>query len=120
MSAAEIWTDFSYIQRSWEHSPYFIKIKDSDLDYWKQFLSKNGIPFFMKEGTFIGEFIILYPQRSLKCSVHNGFPVERLVDTIKFCQNNSLFEYPLAYLKKKFNLKIKINKELMEKIKEAV
>src|SRR3989338_4685558 len=47
MSAVEIWTDFSYIQRSWEHSPYFIKIKENDLDYWEEFLSKEGIPFFI-------------------------------------------------------------------------
>ena len=120
MSAVEIWTDFSYIQRSWEHSPYFIKIKETDLDYWKIFLSKQGIPLFIKEGSFIGEFIILESQRKLRCSKHNEFPVENLNTVVKFCQNNSLFEYPLAYLKKKFKLKIKVEKHLLEKIKEAV
>lgn len=120
MSAVEIWTDFSYIQRSWEHSPYFIKIKEEDSDYWKEFLSKEGIPFFIKEGTFIGEFMILEPQKKLRCSVHNGFPVENLDASVKFCQDNSLFEYPLAYLKQKFNLKIKVKKELLEKAREAV
>lgn len=120
MNAVEIWTDFSYIQRSWEHSPYFIKVKQTDLRYWKEFLSKQGIPFFIKNGTFIGEFIILEPQRELHYSTYNGFPVENLDKVVKFCQNNSLFEYPLAYLKQKFNLKIKIEKELLAKIKEAM
>lgn len=120
MSAVEIWTDFSYIQRSWEHSPYFIKIKESDLDYWKDFLSKEGIPFFINNGTFIGEFIILEPQKKLQYSIYNDFPVDDLDSVVKFCQDNSLFEYPLAYLRQKFNLKIKIKKELLEKVKEVI
>src|SRR5437879_13482182 len=33
-SAVEVWTDYSYIQRSWEHSPYFVKVLRSDLDRW--------------------------------------------------------------------------------------
>lgn len=120
MSAVEVWTDFSYIQRSWEHSPYFIKIKEEDLDYWKEFLAKEGIPFFIKEGSFIGEFIIFDPQKKLRFSIRNGFPVENLDSVVRFCQKNPLFEYPLAYLKQKFNLKIKIKKELLERVKEAI
>ena len=120
MSAVEIWTDFSYMQRSWEHSPYFIKIKESDFEYWKEFLSKQGIPYLIKEGTFIGEFIILKPQKKLDCSVYNDFPVDKLEDTVDFCKNNSLFEYALAYLKQKFNLKIKVNKQLIAKVKEVM
>ncbi|MDP7180346.1 MAG: hypothetical protein QF824_03690 [Candidatus Woesearchaeota archaeon] len=120
MSSVEIWTDFSYIQRSWEHSPYFIKIEESDIDYWKQFLSKQGIPFFIGQGSFIGEFIILEPKKGLKCSTYKGFLVDTLDTVVKFCQNKSLFEYSLAYLKQKFNLKIKINPELLEKVKEAL
>jgi len=120
MSAVEILTDFSYIQRSWEHSPYFVKIKEADLGYWKGFLSKEGIPFFIEEGSFIGEFIILEPQKRLSCSIYNGFPVENLGIVVKFCQKNPLFEYPLAYLKQKFALKIKVKKEFIEKVKEAM
>jgi len=117
MSAVEILTDYSYIQRSWEHSPYFIKIKEKDLDYWKDFLSKQGIPFFIKEGSFIGEFIILEPKKKLNFFIHKDFPTDNLSDVVKFCQHNSLFEYPLAYLKEKFNLKIKVKKELITKVK---
>ncbi len=29
-SAVEVWTDFSYMQRSWEHSPYFVKVLKED------------------------------------------------------------------------------------------
>ena len=120
MSAVEILTDYSYVQRSWEHSPYFIKIKEADFDYWKGFLSKKGVPFLINEGSFIGEFIILNPQKKLKYTTYKGFPVENIDKIVKFCQNNSLFEYPLAYLKRKFNLKIRVNKELLEKVKEVM
>jgi len=120
MSAAEIWTDFSYMQRSWEHSPYFIKIKESDLDYWKDLLSEHGIPYLTEQGTFIGEFIILKPQKKLDYSIHNDFPVDKLDDVVDFCKKNSLFEYALAYLKEKFNLKIKVNKQMIDKLKEVM
>ncbi|MBI4454260.1 hypothetical protein HY636_06470 [Candidatus Woesearchaeota archaeon] len=120
MSAVEIWTDFSYIQRSWEHSPYFIYINKEDLNYWKGFLSKFNMPFFIEEGSFIGEFVILMPRKRLICTTYNHFPVEKLSSCVKFCKNNSLFEYPLAYLKEKFKLKINVKKELIQQVKEAI
>src|SRR3989344_7348604 len=36
LSAVEIWSDFSYVQRGREKSPYFIKILRKDLKYWKE------------------------------------------------------------------------------------
>ncbi len=120
MSAAEILTDFSYIQRSWDHSPYFIKIKEKDLAYWKEFLSKEGIPFFINEGSFIGEFVILETEKILNYHIYHGFPVEDLDTVVKFCKNNPLFEYHLAYIKEKFKLNIKIKKELIEKARGAM
>lgn len=123
MSAVEIWTDFSYIQRSWEHSPYFIYIKKEDLNYWKGFLSKHNIPFFIEEGSFIGEFVILMPMKKLSRlsdTTYNHFHVEKLSSCVRFCKNNSLFEYPLAYLKEKFKLNITVKKELIQQVKEAI
>jgi len=116
MSAVEIWTDFSYIQRSWEHSPYFIKIKEADISYWKEFLADNGIPFFVEDGSFIGEFIVLQPKKNIDYIIYQGLPVEKLPRVVTFCQKNTLFEYALAYLKKKFNLKITVKKELLAEV----
>ena len=36
-SAVEVWTDYSYIQRSWEHSPYFLKVLKADLRRWIEY-----------------------------------------------------------------------------------
>ncbi len=116
MSAVEIWTDFNYIQRSFEHNPYFISVKDEELDYWKQFLANENIAYFINEGTFMGEFVILLPKKKLEFTVHKGNPVEKLAEVVSFCQGNSLFEYPLAYLVKKFKLNITVSKELMEQV----
>lgn len=107
MSAVEIWSDFTYMQRGWEHSPYFITIKDEDVEYWKRFLSVHGVPFFIQEGTFIGEFVILNPEKKISFDIHEGKPVEVLEKVIAFCEQNSLFEYPLEYITKKFKLATK-------------
>jgi hypothetical protein len=116
MSAVEIWTDFNYIQRSFEHNPYFINVKEEDLDYWKDFLASQNIAYFINEGTFMGEFVILLPKKNIEFVSHKENPVEKLEEAVAFCQGNSLFEYPLAYLVKKFKLKIAVSKELMEQV----
>ncbi|MBI2139580.1 hypothetical protein HYU14_01540 [Candidatus Woesearchaeota archaeon] len=120
MSAAEIWSDFSYLQRSRERSPYFIEVKEEDIVYWKSFFSKEGIPFFIREGSFIGEFAIIEPLKKLAYTMHDGFPVDDLDTVVRFCQGNPLFEYTLAYVKQKFKLKVKVSNELVQKAREAL
>ena len=44
LSAIELWSDFSYVQRSIEKSPYFIRILKKDIKYWKDFFNKYEIP----------------------------------------------------------------------------
>ncbi|HLD38255.1 MAG TPA: hypothetical protein VJA20_02345, partial [Candidatus Nanoarchaeia archaeon] len=44
LSAIEIWSDYSYIQRGREKSPYYIKVLRKDLKYWKSFFNRNRIP----------------------------------------------------------------------------
>src|SRR3989344_5719657 len=43
LSAIEIWSDYSYVQRGMEKSPYFIKILRKDLKYWKTFFNSHNI-----------------------------------------------------------------------------
>lgn len=102
MSAAEIWSDYSYIQRSWDHSPYFTKILKSDLSYWKDFLRKHGIPFYLEEGTTIGEFIVLMPVEKLEYQEKDGLRLDSIKETIDFCKKNNLFSYPLKYMGEKY------------------
>ncbi len=120
-SAVEIWTKFSYMQRGWEHSPYFIKIKEDDMRYWKDLFSKEGIPYFLNEGSFLGEFVILKLAKKIDCTNVDGYPVDKLEDAVDFCKKNlSLFEYALAYLVRKYKLKIKMDKEILNRVEEAL
>lgn len=120
-SAVDIWTKFSYMQRGWEHSPYFIKIKEEDIVYWKGFFSKEGIPYFLNEGSFLGEFAILKLASKMDCTNVDGYPVDKLEEVVDFCKKNlSLFEYALAYLVKKYKLDIKMDKEILNRVEEAL
>ena len=120
MSAVEIWTDYSYIQRSWEHSPYFIEVEQKDIKYWKKLLSAKGIPYFMKNGSSIGEFVILMPVKKIKINIHNDANVMSIKETFEYCKENAFTEYPLAYLSKKYHLKAEIDERLLAKVSEAL
>ena len=88
MSAVEIWSDYSYVQRSIEKSPYFIKILDKDLTYWKSFLSKNEVPCYVNNGSTIGEYVILIPVKKILFEKNNDLFVESLKNTIKLAKQN--------------------------------
>lgn len=100
MNAVEIYSDFTYIQRSWEHSPYFIKVLKKDLNYWKKYLT---VPYYIKNGTTIGEFIILMPVNELDYNIYEEYPVDKLNKVKEYCKNNEMFELPLKYINNKFN-----------------
>jgi len=123
-SAVEVWTDYSYIQRSWEHSPYFVKVLRDDVDFWVRYFRRHKIDVFVKDaGPAIGEFVVLLPEGRLDHEVHNGVPVEGLNDVSRFCEENiELFEYPLAYLKSKFGVKTtrKIDKRVLDEVAKVV
>jgi len=82
LSAVEIWSDFAYIQRGFEKSPYFIKILRKDMKYWKEFFNKNGIPNYIGSGTSIGEYIILIPETMLLFEEKNSFKVDSLKECL--------------------------------------
>src|SRR3990167_11440655 len=78
LSAVEIWSDYSYVQRGMEKSPYFVKILKKDLKYWKEFFNNNSIPNYINEGSTIGEHIILMPVSRIRKDVKSGLNVEPL------------------------------------------
>ena len=102
LSAIEIWSDYSYIQRGREKSPYYIKILKKDLKYWKNFFNKYRIPNYVKIGSTIGEFIILIPVEKLKFTEKNNIKVETLKETAKIAKTNSFYAYPYNYIKEKY------------------
>jgi len=123
-SAVEVWTDHSHIQRSWEHSPYFIKVLRRDMEFWIQYFSEHRINVFVREATpAIGEFVVLFPREQLEFEIYNGKPVDRLNEVTTFCEKNiDAFEYPLAYLKNKFGVRTKarIDKRVLEEATKAI
>jgi len=121
-SAAEIWSDEVYIQRSWEYSPIYINVLKKDLSKWKAFFERKGVQFFTEmPSNVLGEFIVLNSLKKLSIEFHNQRPVEPLNETIAFCEKNSdLFEYILAYFQKKYKKKTSAGKEVLEKVSEAL
>ena len=116
-SAVEVWTDYSYIQRSWEHSPYFVKVLRSDLDGWISYFRKHKVKVFTsKPEMAIGEFVVLNPSGGFAVEMHNGQPVDPLASAVAYSETHiHTFEYPVAYLEAKF--KIKTNVEIDRRVR---
>ncbi|MDY6789023.1 MAG: hypothetical protein SVV03_03595 [Candidatus Nanohaloarchaea archaeon] len=118
-SAVEIWTDFTYVQRSWEHSPYYIQVRENDVEDWVGHFREHRITAFIgKSKPALGEFVILKPRETLNRVKHDKYPVEPLKNSVQYCEENiNTFEYPLAYLKQKYDVKTteKIDKRVTEK-----
>lgn len=102
LSAVEIWSDYSYVQRGREKSPYYIKILKKDLKYWKNFFNKYRVPNYINSGSTIGEFIILIPVEKLNFVEKDEMKVETLKETEKMAKENSFYAYPYNYMKEKY------------------
>ena len=98
LSAVEIWSDFSYVQRGMEKSPYFIKILRKDLKYWKVFFSRNEVAYYIENGSTIGEYVILIPATKFSFEEKEGFNVDSLKETMKYAKSNEIYEYASEYM----------------------
>ena len=109
-SAVEIWTDYSYIQRSWEHSVYYISVLRKELKRWVEYFRKHRVQAFITSAKpSLGEFVVLIPKEKLICETHNGLPVESLETVVSYCEKHiDTFDYSLAYLRAKFKIKPKV------------
>lgn len=102
LSAIEIWSDYSYVQRGIDKSPYFISILKRDLIYWKNFFSKNSIPYYIHEGSTIGEYVMLIPVDKIKYINKEGLKVISLNETLKIAKNNKMYLYAYNYMRDKY------------------
>lgn len=102
LSAVEIWSDFSYVQRGMEKSPYFIRILQKDLNYWRAFFNKHKIPNYEESGGTIGEYVILLPVRQLSFDEKDGFKVDSLRETMKYARSNDVYAYASEYMTRKY------------------
>ncbi|MGI0100168.1 MAG: hypothetical protein ACREBH_00355 [Candidatus Micrarchaeaceae archaeon] len=102
LSAIELWSDYSYIQRGIEKSPYFIGVLERDLNYWKAFFGGYNVPFYIREGTTIGEYVIFEPADSLIAVKKEGFSVISLAETEKLAKSNEIYSYAYNYIRQKY------------------
>ncbi|MBI2124354.1 hypothetical protein HYT92_01045 [Candidatus Pacearchaeota archaeon] len=102
LSAVEIWSDYSYVQRGIEKSPYFIKVFKKDLRYWKEFFNKRNIPNYVKGGSTIGEYVILIPMAKIDSVEKEGLKVEPLKRALTIAKENEMFSYAYNYMRKKY------------------
>ena len=101
LSAVEIWSDYSYVQRGIEKSPYFIKVLKKDLRYWKEFFNKKNIPNYVNNGSTIGEYIILIPVGRINYVDKEGLKVEPLKRALIIAKANDMFSYAYNYMRNK-------------------
>lgn len=102
LSSIEIWSDYVYVQRGIERSPYFIKILKKDLKYWKEFFNKFNIPNYVNEGSTIGEYVILIPAGKIKSVDKEGLNVEPLKEALKNAKDNEMYSYAYNYMREKY------------------
>jgi len=105
LSAIEVWSDYSYTQRSFERSPYFIRVLRKDLSYWKGFFAAKRVPAYVEKGTTIGEFAILLPVAKMESVEKDGLSVEPLEDAMEEAKGNEMHHYAYEYMKKKYGRK---------------
>ena len=101
-SAVEVWSDFSYVQRGREKSPYFIKVLKKDLKYWKGFFNKEKVPNYVRSGSCVGEYVILIPMIHISFVKKNGFNVDSLKETMAYARANEIYDYASKYIMKKY------------------
>ena len=102
LSAVEIWSDFSYVQKGMDKSPYFIKILRKDLKYWKEFFNREEIPHYTGSGATIGEYVILIPVARLSFEEKDGFKIDSLKETMKYAKSNDIYDYATGYMQSKY------------------
>ncbi|MFH1221674.1 MAG: hypothetical protein V1492_01170 [Candidatus Micrarchaeota archaeon] len=102
LSAIEIWSDYSYVQRDMKRSPYFIRVLKKDLRSWKAFFSASSVPVYVGKGTNIGEFVILLPAARIRSEEKDGLRVEHLADAMAEARQNDLYRYAYNYMRDKY------------------
>lgn len=99
MSAIELWSDYSYVQRSMKKSPYHLEVLRQDLPYWKRFFSGRGIPAYVGEGSAVGEYVTLYPRERIRAVGRHGVRVIPYRRALRMAEDNELFSAAAEYMR---------------------
>ncbi len=104
LSAIEIWSDYVYVQRGVERSPYFMEVLRKDVSYWKRFFHQNSIPVYVGKGTTVGEFVIIIPKDNVESVQKESASVVPLKEAMTMAKENELYAYAYHYMKKKYGV----------------
>ncbi len=102
LSAVEVWSDYAYVQRGIEKSPYFVRVLKKDLDWWQSFFNKHNIPNYVNKGSNIGEYVILIRAEQVGFVEKHGLKVDSLKKTMKYAKSNDIFLYAYNYMREKY------------------
>lgn len=101
-SAVEIWSDYTYVQRSFACSPYYLKILEKDISYWKEFFNRHRVPNFINSGKTIGEFVILIPVSHIDFVEKDSVKIDPLADVMSYASENEFLSYAYDYMREKY------------------
>lgn len=112
--AVFIWTKGGYqVDRFFGFYPIHLKVKKDDLKRWERFLSSKKRRFHVEgqplRETLFGLFYVLYPESVFKTEDVEGFRVDSLKDTVKFCKEKIYsYEPALEMLDEMYDLGLKV------------
>jgi hypothetical protein len=104
-----VWTNGGYnANRFFGSYPIYIRVRESDIERWKEFLSKAGRKYIVgtkPRETLYGIYFAIIPTARLESEIVNGLRVDPLTATVEFCRNNP-YTYAPAFeiLDKKYSL----------------
>jgi len=98
--AVFFWTGGGYqVDRFFGFYPIHLKVRENDLEEWKDFFSSEGQRFHVKGErvgrTLFGLFYVLYPEVDFETEQIKGFHVISLRETLDFCERN-IYSYEPA------------------------
>ena len=107
-NAVAIWTDGYYWTGFTKgFKPKHIKVRETDLDYWKRFFRGHGCNFVLEgeSRTLYGVVYILHPEEDFEVEEKNGFRVIPLEEVVSYCLENELSYSPaLEYLDERYDI----------------
>ena len=112
--AVFFWTKGGYqVDRFFGFYPIHLKVKKDDLRKWQRFFASRKQRFYVKDQpireTLFGLFFVLYQEADFKAEKVEGFKVDTLKETVKFCQSKIyLYEPALEMLDEMYGLGLKV------------
>jgi hypothetical protein len=112
VDAVYAWTHGGYnADRFFGFYPVHMRVKKSDLERWKEDLSKRGWKSILAgekpRETLFGLFFVLYPEERIEAKDVDSLKVDSLEDTVKFCKENVYtFEPALEMLDEEYKLSL--------------